>query len=62
MMIGQENYELIKKVKKLFDPVGRLNPGKITDSFKMDENLRYEVDRIEPEVSTFLDFLLLSSS
>ena len=22
----------------------------------MDENLRYEVDRIEPEVSTFLDF------
>lgn len=56
MMIGKENYELIKKVKKLFDPVGRLNPGKITDSFKMDENLRYEVDRIEPEVSTFLDF------
>ena len=56
MMIGQENYELIKKVKHLFDPYGRLNPGKITDSFKMDENLRYEVDRKEPDVSTFLDF------
>ncbi|MEZ4810849.1 MAG: FAD-linked oxidase C-terminal domain-containing protein [Allomuricauda sp.] len=56
MMIGQDNYNLLKRVKAAFDPKGILNPGKIVDAFPMDESLRYQVDRAEPEVKTLLDF------
>jgi FAD/FMN-containing dehydrogenase/Fe-S oxidoreductase len=56
LMIGEANYELLKRVKTIFDPNGVLNPGKIVDAYPMDESLRYEVDRKEPEVSTVMDF------
>ncbi len=56
MLIGAENYEVLKSVKNLFDPQHLFNPGKIVEAYKMDESLRYEVDREEPEVNTFLDF------
>ena len=56
MLIGTENYEVLKSVKNLFDPHHLFNPGKIVEAYKMDESLRYEVDREEPEVNTFLDF------
>ena len=56
LMIGETNYELLKRVKKIFDPKNIFNPGKIVDAFPMDESLRYEVDREEPEISTLLDF------
>ena len=55
-MIGAENYELLKKVKATFDPQYILNPGKITDTAPMDEFLRYEPGRKEPEVATLMDF------
>ncbi|MDG1171501.1 MAG: 4Fe-4S dicluster domain-containing protein, partial [Polaribacter sp.] len=32
------------------------NKGKITDAFSMDQNLRYDIDRIEPEIETIQDF------
>ena len=48
LMIGNDNYELLKRIKKAFDPNNIFNQGKITDSFPMDKSLRYEVDRIEP--------------
>jgi len=56
MMIGEQNYELLKRVKSLFDPNSIFNPGKIVDAYPMDESLRYEVDRKEPEVNTLMDF------
>ncbi|MGB0778216.1 MAG: FAD-binding and (Fe-S)-binding domain-containing protein [Flavobacteriaceae bacterium] len=56
MMIGEKNYQDLIKVKELFDPNYIFNPGKIVNAYKMDENLRYEVDRVEPEIDTFLDF------
>ncbi|SNZ00043.1 FAD-binding and (Fe-S)-binding domain-containing protein [Flagellimonas pacifica] len=56
LMIGEANYELLKRVKTLFDPNNIFNPGKIVDAFPMDESLRYEVDREEPEVKTLMDF------
>ncbi|MGN7514082.1 MAG: FAD-binding and (Fe-S)-binding domain-containing protein [Allomuricauda sp.] len=56
LMIGETNYELLKRVKALFDPNLVLNPGKIVDAYPMDESLRYKVDRKEPEVNTLLDF------
>ncbi|WP_299600981.1 FAD-binding and (Fe-S)-binding domain-containing protein [uncultured Aquimarina sp.] len=55
-MIGKENYEILKRIKKVFDPNHIFNPGKIVDAFPMDEQLRYEIDRKEPEIDTLLDF------
>jgi FAD/FMN-containing dehydrogenase/Fe-S oxidoreductase len=56
LMIGEKNYELLKRIKKAFDPNNVFNQGKITDAFAMDESLRYEVDRKEPEIETLQDF------
>lgn len=56
MMIGQENYDLLKRIKQAFDPKNIFNKGKIVDAYPMDASLRYEVDRSEPQVETVLDF------
>lgn len=56
MMIGQDNYELLRRVKSSFDPAGIFNPGKITDAYPMDRSLRYTTDREEPVIPTFMDF------
>ncbi|WP_150451149.1 FAD-binding and (Fe-S)-binding domain-containing protein [Arenibacter lacus] len=56
LMIGDKNYELLKRVKSYFDPKNIFNPGKIVDAYPMDESLRYEVDREEPEIETLMDF------
>lgn len=56
LMIGQENYELLKRIKSYFDPHNIFNPGKIVDAYPMDESLRYAIDRKEPEIKTLLDF------
>ncbi|MFY0629474.1 MAG: FAD-binding protein [Flavobacteriaceae bacterium] len=56
LMIGEENYQLLRRVKKAFDPKNVFNQGKITDAFPMDKSLRYEVDRNEPEIKTIQDF------
>lgn len=56
LMIGQENYELLRRIKSIFDPKIIFNPGKIVDAFPMDASLRYEIDRKEPQIRTLLDF------
>ena len=56
LMIGDKNYELLKRIKKAFDPNNIFNKGKIVDAFPMDESLRYEIDRKEPEIETLMDF------
>ncbi|MGZ9675910.1 FAD-binding and (Fe-S)-binding domain-containing protein [Flavobacterium sp. GNP001] len=55
-MIGDKNYELLKRIKKAFDPNGIMNSGKIVDALKMDENLRVEAGREEPNIATIQDF------
>ena len=56
LMIGEKNYQLLRRIKKAFDPNNVFNKGKITDAFSMDQNLRYDIDRIEPEIETIQDF------
>ena len=56
LMIGEQNYQLLRRIKKAFDPNNVFNKGKITDAFPMDKSLRYEVDRKEPEIKTIQDF------
>ena len=55
-MIGDKNYELLKRIKFAFDPNAILNIGKIVNTSKMDENLRVEAGREEPDIKTIQDF------
>ena len=55
-MIGESNYGLLKRIKKAFDPNTIFNRGRIIDTPKMDENLRVESGREEPEIQTIQDF------
>ena len=56
MMIGEENYQILKRIKTAFDPGNIFNPGKIVDAFPMDKSLRYQPNRVEPKIETLLDF------
>jgi FAD/FMN-containing dehydrogenase len=55
-MIGQKNYELLKRIKFALILLCIMNEGKIVNAFKMDENLRFEAGRLEPEIKTIQDF------
>ncbi|WP_152287247.1 FAD-binding and (Fe-S)-binding domain-containing protein [Flavicella marina] len=56
LMIGSQNYELLKRIKSAFDPQNIMNPGKIVHPYPMDKNLRYEADRKEPTIKTLMNF------
>ena len=55
-MIGQENYELLKKIKHAWDPYNIFNPGKIVDTPSMNESLRFYPGQQTPEYDTLFDF------
>ncbi|MCF1191777.1 FAD-binding protein [Mangrovimonas sp. AS39] len=56
LMIGELNYGILKRIKSAFDPDQIFNPGKIVNAYPMDASLRYEADRVEPEIQTILNF------
>ena len=56
IIIGEWNYLLNKRVKKCFDPLDILNPGKIVNTPPMDSFLRYIPGRKTPELKTWYDF------
>lgn len=56
LMIGEANYNILKRIKSVFDPNNIFNPGKIVDAFPMDQSLRYDLDVTEPQIETVLDF------
>lgn len=56
MMVGEENYELFKRLKHTWDPKAIFNPGKIVDAPPMNTSLRYEPDMVTPEHDTVIDF------
>ncbi len=56
MMIGEENYELIKQVKDLFDPQHIFNPNKIVDTPSMNSSLRYTPGQATPDFQTVFSF------
>ncbi|MFZ0280965.1 MAG: FAD-linked oxidase C-terminal domain-containing protein, partial [Bacteroidales bacterium] len=55
-MLGEYNYELLKSVKRTWDPDKILNPGKITDTPRMNTFLRYQPGIVTPELETVYDF------
>ncbi|MEP3388032.1 MAG: FAD-linked oxidase C-terminal domain-containing protein [Reichenbachiella sp.] len=54
--IGEKNYELLKEVKRTWDPKGIFNPGKITDTPPMDSCLRYTADQKDDEIKTYFNW------
>lgn len=39
-MFGEELVQAFREFKAIWDPEGRMNPGKIVDPYRVDENLR----------------------
>jgi FAD/FMN-containing dehydrogenase/ferredoxin len=55
-MMGEEVYEMFRQVKRIWDPDGIFNANKIVDTPPMNEFLRYEQDKPQPEIKTTFDF------
>jgi heterodisulfide reductase subunit C len=56
LMIGEKNYALLQQIKKTWDPENIFNPGKITDTPRMNTFLRYEPGQETKEIKTVFDF------
>jgi len=56
LMIGERNYNLLKEIKRAWDPKGIFNPGKITDTPPMDTSLRYQPGAPLLDIETVFDF------
>ncbi len=56
MMVGSHNYQLLKRVKELFDPEGIFNQGKIIDTPPMNSSLRFEPGHRTPEFKTYFNY------
>ncbi|MBN2681987.1 MAG: FAD-binding protein [Bacteroidales bacterium] len=56
LMIGEKNYSLLKEIKKTWDPYNIFNPNKITDTPKMNSNLRFTPGQKTRRLDTIFDF------
>lgn len=56
LIIGEDNYALLRRIKQQWDPAGIFNPGKIVDALPMDTSLRYLQDVPPPKIDTIFDF------
>ena len=56
LMIGPHNYGLLKTIKQAWDPEQIFNPGKITDTPRMNSSLRYEPGKPLRGIDTVFDF------
>jgi ferredoxin len=55
-MLGEHNYQLVRQVKKAWDPDNIFNPGKIVDTPPITESLRVIPGKITPDFKTEFDF------
>ncbi len=55
-MYGSTLYRAFREIKRTFDPVNILNPGKIVDAPPLTANLRYGPRYLTPDVPTTFDF------
>lgn len=51
-MVGEKNYQLLKEIKKVWDPENIFNPNKIVDTPPMDTMLRYTPGQKTPAFKT----------
>jgi FAD/FMN-containing dehydrogenase/Fe-S oxidoreductase len=55
-LFGEELIEAFREFKRIWDPEGRMNPGKVIDSYRMDENLRLGTGYHPRPVGTYFQF------
>jgi FAD/FMN-containing dehydrogenase/Fe-S oxidoreductase len=55
-MFGPELVQAFREFKSIWDPLGRMNPGKVVDPFDADENLRLGADFRPPRVDTHFKY------
>jgi FAD/FMN-containing dehydrogenase/Fe-S oxidoreductase len=55
-MYGPVLYQAFRDIKRTFDPLNLLNPGKIVDAPPLSSNLRYGPAYVTPDVPTTFDF------
>ena len=51
-MFGSELVDAFRQFKSIWDPDGKMNPGKVVDPYKLDENLRLGANFSHPDVET----------
>ncbi|MBX7227359.1 MAG: FAD-binding protein [Chitinophagales bacterium] len=56
IMVGEKNYQLLRKVKQIWDPEHIFNPGKIVDTPPMDAFLRYDDNHQHRDFNTTFNF------
>jgi FAD/FMN-containing dehydrogenase/Fe-S oxidoreductase len=56
LMVGEKNFQLIRKVKQIFDPERRFNAGKIIDTPPMNSFLRFDPGHLSPDFETYFDY------
>src|SRR6266498_33735 len=55
-MVGEKNYELLRKIKRTWDPSNIFNPNKIVDTPSMNTMLRYTPGQQAPPFKTVFRF------
>ena len=55
-MLGENCYTLLKQIKETWDPKHIFNPGKITNTPRMNSSLRYQTDKEIRKIETIFDF------
>ncbi|MBW3537258.1 MAG: FAD-binding protein [Actinobacteria bacterium] len=55
-MFGDEVVQAFREFKGVWDPRGRMNPGKVVDAHRLDENLRLGADYRPPATKTHFQF------
>ncbi len=56
IMFGDELVSAFEQFKKIWDPGTRMNPRKVVNPYRMDENLRFSPEYEQPVVETTLSF------
>lgn len=56
LMVGEQNYSLLKKIKASWDPQHIFNPNKIVDTPKMNTALRYTPGQETRKIDTIFDW------
>jgi FAD/FMN-containing dehydrogenase/Fe-S oxidoreductase len=55
-MFGPELVQAFREFKAIWDPEGRMNPGKVVDAYRLDDNLRLGTEFRPPSVSTHFQY------
>jgi FAD/FMN-containing dehydrogenase/Fe-S oxidoreductase len=56
IMFGDELVQAFREFKRIWDPAGKMNPGKVVDAYRPDENLRLGEHYNPPPIATHFTF------